>query len=186
MLNNEKWAEEVELIKNIFNQTEMIVARKWGSDMYTVNGKNVCSVGGFKNFFTIWFNNGVFLSDPAKVLISAKEGQTKALRQWRFTSKDQINKELILSYVLEAIENEKEGKSWKPERNQPYEIAGELKEYIENNLPLKEAFEALSPYKQKEYSEYIREAKREATKTARLQKITPMIIQGGGLHDKYK
>jgi len=44
----------------------------------------------------------------------------------------------------------------------------------------------LSLSKQREYSEYISEAKRETTKVTRLKKITPLIEAGKGLHDKYK
>ena len=38
----------------------------------------------------------------------------------------------------------------------------------------------------KEYCNYMNEAKREVTKISRLEKITPMIIELKGLHDKYK
>ena len=40
---------------------------------------------------------------PQKVLINAQEGTTKSMRQWRFTAKEQIDKELPLSYIKEAI-----------------------------------------------------------------------------------
>ena len=40
--------------------------------------------------------------------------------------------------------------------------------------------------KQREYSEYIIEAKREETKQKRVEKIIPMIKIGAGLNDKYK
>jgi uncharacterized protein YdeI (YjbR/CyaY-like superfamily) len=44
----------------------------------------------------------------------------------------------------------------------------------------------MTPGKQREYCEYISEAKRDATKLKRLEKIIPMIIEGVGLNDKYK
>ena len=40
--------------------------------------------------------------------------------------------------------------------------------------------------KQREYCEYIATAKRDPTKLSRLEKIKPMILNGTGLHDKYK
>ena len=48
------------------------------------------------------------------------------------------------------------------------------------------SFNNLTRYKQRKYCEHIVTAKREATKTSRLEKIKPMILQGVGLHDKYK
>ncbi len=63
-----------------------------------------------KNYFTLWFFNGVFLKDEGGFLVNAPEGVTKSLRQWRFTSKEKLNEKLILEYIYEAIENEKNGK----------------------------------------------------------------------------
>ena len=54
--------------------------------IFTLNGKNVLGIGGFKNYFTIWFFNGVFLKDEKNVLVNSQEGLTKSLRQWRFSS----------------------------------------------------------------------------------------------------
>ncbi|MGE4347330.1 MAG: YdeI/OmpD-associated family protein, partial [Flavobacteriaceae bacterium] len=51
---------------------------------------------------------------------------------------------------------------------------------------LKDAFEKLTSGKQKESTLYINEAKQEATNIKRVEKIIPMILQGVGLHDKYK
>lgn len=45
----------------------------------------------------------------------------------------------------------------------------------ENDTILKKAFEKLTPSIQKEYIIYIYEAKQEATKLIRLEKIKPMI-----------
>ncbi|MEL7473318.1 MAG: YdeI/OmpD-associated family protein, partial [Planctomycetota bacterium] len=42
------------------------------------------------------------------------------------------------------------------------------------------------PGKQRQYNEHVSEAKREETKLKRVEKIKPMILEGVGLHDKYK
>jgi uncharacterized protein YdeI (YjbR/CyaY-like superfamily) len=70
--------------------------------VYTYNGKNIFGITGFKNHFAIWFYKGVDLKDNGKVLVNAQEGITKSLRQWRFTSKSEINEKLILEYIEEA------------------------------------------------------------------------------------
>lgn len=87
MQENEKWVEELEIIASIISRLPLEKYVKWGSDVFIHNGKNVVSYGGFKNYFTIWFYNGVFLKDKYRVLVNAQEGKTKSLRQWRFTSK---------------------------------------------------------------------------------------------------
>ncbi len=53
-------------------------------------------------------------------------------------------------------------------------------------MVLKTSFNTITPSIQKDYCEYISEAKREAIKQTRLDKIIPMILKGVGLHDKYK
>ncbi len=180
------WHEELEKIAAILNKTSLEIAIKWNAEVYTLKGKNVVSYGGFKNYFTIWFYNGVFLSDPYKVLVNAQEGKTKSLRQWRMTSADEIDEKKILEYVNEAIEIEKKGLKLSPEKFQAVAIPTILQSALDENKVLKNSFESLTQGKQKEYNLYIDEAKQEATKIKRLEKIIPMILDNKGLNDKYK
>jgi uncharacterized protein YdeI (YjbR/CyaY-like superfamily) len=181
----DKWDEGLGVLRNIINKTELVETTKWGGEVYTINNKNVLGIGGFKNYFTIWFWNGVFLKDEASVLVSANEGVTKGLRQWRFTSTADINEKLILHYINEAIANEKAGLSIKPEKKEAMKcdfFEGELKK----DAKLNAAFGTFSPYKQKEFWEFMATAKQEKTKITRLEKIRPMIMDGLGLNDKYR
>ena len=100
------WASELRQLKDIILETDLIETTKWGSPVFTLNGKNIVGLAGFKNFFALWFFKGAQLKDEKKVLINAQEGKTKLMRQWRFTTQEQIDKDLILKYVLEAIEIE--------------------------------------------------------------------------------
>lgn len=186
MHNNNKWTEELEMLSNIISEMPLEKSVKWGAEVFTYNGKNVVSYGGFKNYFTIWFYNGVFLKDKYKVLVNAQEGKTKSLRQWRFTSKDEINENKIFEYIKEAIEIEKKGLKIQPEKFKPLPVPELLMNELKKDKSLKANFEKLTPGKQKEYIVYINEAKQEATKLSRLGKIKPMILQGVGLNDKYK
>ncbi|MCH4551193.1 YdeI/OmpD-associated family protein [Aestuariibaculum lutulentum] len=179
--------QELQLLHNIITSTELEETIKWNSPVYTLNGKNVIGLGAFKNHFGIWFFNGVFLKDKHHVLVNAQEDKTKALRQLRFESKNDINKNLVLSYIKEAIENQKLGKELKPKRHaKELSMPMELKDLISNNTDFKAGFASLTTYKQREYCEYISTAKREMTKLSRLEKIIPMVLQGIGLNDKYR
>ncbi len=186
MSKQNKWQEELSVLKSILESSGLEKATKWGTDVFIYKGKNIVSYGGFKNFFSIWFYNGVFLKDKHQVLVNAQEGVTKALRQWRFTSIDEINPDLILAYISEAVQNEEEGKTWKPEKSVPITIPDILQEEFDKNPPLKDAFLKLAPYKQKEYTEHITSPKKNETKLLRLQKIVPMILAGIGIHDRYR
>lgn len=174
------------MLRDIINSTELNESVKWSAPVYDLDGKNVVGLGAFKNHFGIWFFQGVFLKDDNKLLVSAQE-KTKALRQMRFTSIDEISKPVVLAYVKEAIENQKLGKEIKPERKKKITvIPKELQKEFNNNKVLHGAFKVLTPGKQREYCEHIESAKREATKQSRIEKIKPMILEGVGLHDKYK
>lgn len=186
MQDTDKWLEELELIASIVDKAPLEKTRKWGADVYTYNGKNVVSYGGFKNFFSLWFYNGVFLEDPYQVLIAASEGKTKSLRQWRFTSKEEIDEQKILKYIREAIEVEKKGWKIKPEKFTPVSMPQLLADALKEDRDLQIQFDELTPGRQKEYMLYIDEAKQETTKLKRLEKIKPMILKGNGLNDHYK
>lgn len=180
-----QWNEELILLKSIIDKTELTETTKWGRIVYVLNGKNVVGIGGFKNYFTIWFFNGAFLKDEKKVLVNAQEGITKSLRQWRFSSKEEVNEKEVLNYILEAIENEKQGKRSKPEKKERI-VSDFLNKELEQNITLAEAFKKIPLYKQHEFLEYIETAKREETKRSRIEKIKPMILKNIGLNDKYK
>ncbi len=96
------WATELEILQTIISKTNLVETIKWGAPVYTLNGKNIVGITGFKNHFALWFYKGVDLKDESNVLVNAQEGVTKSLRQWRFTSKSEINEKLILEYIEEA------------------------------------------------------------------------------------
>lgn len=182
----ERWQKELVVLSSIIRKMPLEKTIKWGSEVFTWNGKNVVSYGGFKNYFALWFYNGVFLSDPNKVLINAQEGVTRSLRQWRFQSLEELDEVSISEYILEAIEVEKKGLKHKPERFKPLPMPQMLTEALSNDPGLQEAYGKLSPGKQKEYIQYLNEARQETTKFKRLEKIVPMIAAGFGLNDRYK
>ena len=184
---NIKWYEALTILRDIIKSTDVEETIKWNAPVYSVDGKNVIGLGAFKNHFGIWFFNGVFLKDEKNLLTNAQEGRTKALRQMLFESVDDINKQAVLQYVKEAIENQKLGKEIKSDRtNKKPVITKELQNALDKDSVYKNSFNNLTPGRQREYCEYINTAKREPTKLSRLEKIKPMILQGIGLNEKYK
>lgn len=186
MLQNDSWSAELEKIAEILHKAPLEKSIKWGAEVFTFNGKNVVSYGGFRHYFAIWFFNGVFLSDPYGVLVNAQEGKTKSLRQWRFTSIKEIHEKKVLEYVKEAIAVEEKGLKMKPEKFRPAPAPLILSEAFSDDKRLKSAFDKLTPGRQKEYILYLEEARQEKTKQSRMEKIKPMILNGQGLNDRYK
>ena len=181
------FGDGLKVLRDILLKTELNEGIKWGAPVYDLNGKNVIGLGAFKHHFGVWFFNGVFLKYTQNLLVNAQEGKTKALRQMRFESINDIDKNAVLTYVKEAIANQKAGKEIKADRSKKKTIIpAEVEAAFESSADLKSAFYALTPGKQREYCDHIASAKQDATKLRRLDKIKPMIIAGVGLHDKYK
>ena len=144
-----QWKDELEILKAILAKTELVETTKWGGLIYTLNDKNIVGIGGFKSYFGIWFMNGVFLNDKAQVLVNAQEGVTKALRQWRFNSKDEIDVALVSAYIDEAIENEKKGLRHKPIKKELV-ICEFFANELKNDTEFAKSFFSFSSYKKKE------------------------------------
>ena len=176
----------MEQLRQVFLETELKEEVKWGTPHYTLNGKLLAGIAGFKNHYALWFHQGVFLKDPHKKLVNAQEGTTRGLRQWRFEAGETIEPNVVLDYIQESIENSLAGKEIKPQKKTGVDIPPFLNAAFTSNQKFDKAFKALTPGKQREYAEHIAEAKWEATKQSRLEKIIPMVIDGTGLHDKYK
>lgn len=182
-----EWKNELKRLREIANSVFLEETIKWGAPAYMVNGKNVMGIGAFKSYVGLWFHQGSFLKDEAKVLHNAQNGKTKGLRQWRFNSIEEIDTDLVKSYMIESIENQKQGMEIKVERKgKPAKLPLELIQAFDNNKELKANFEALTPGKQREYAGHIAEDKRETTRISRLEKSIPLIMEGKGLYDKYK
>lgn len=182
-----KWSTPLSQIREVLNNTPLVEEIKWGAPSYSFHNKILIGLGAFKNHMGIWFHQGVFLKDTHNKLQNAQEGKTKALRQWRLVEGDTVDKEIVLAYANEAIENCKAGKEVTPKKAaKKVSIDPILKNAFSENTTFKKAFNALPPGKQREYADHIESAKREAIQISRLEKIIPMVLSGQGLHDKYK
>ena len=180
-----QWKNILTILREIVLNTELQETEKWGMPTYTLGGKNVIGIGACKSYSGIWFFNGVFLKDKQKKLINAQEGVTKALRQWRFSSVDEIEPELIKAYIDEAINNQQAGKTIKPAKNKPLILPELLADVLQEKSKLKGCYQQFSLSKQREFADYLTQAKKEETKIRRLVMIEELILAKIGLNEKY-
>lgn len=181
------WQSALVQIRAFLKTTELQEDWKWSFPTYTLNGQNVIGVASHKKHFSVWFFQGVFLKDKHQLLRNAQEGKTKALRSLCYTEADDLKIDVLKAYTWEAIENSKAGKFVKPQRNtQPIILPTVLEDALNKNSQLQRAFKLLTLAKRRAYADHISTAKKEATQYRRLKTVTPMILEGKGLHDKYK
>jgi len=181
------WREEVTLLREIVLSTGLTETIKWGGPCYLWQQNNVVGLAAFKSYTGIWFFQGGLLDDKQQFLMNAQEGKTKAMRQWRFFSKNEILNAPIREYIFESIENFKIGKKIVATANNKVVILPQLlQSRLEVDAYLYEKWLLFSPSSQREFAEYISEAKRDTTRKDRLQKVLELIGENKNLHDKYK
>ncbi len=181
-----RWRPELEKLRDVLRSTGLEETIKWGGPCYTHDGRNVVGIGGFKSYFGLWFFQGALLDDEKGHLINAQEGKTRAMRQWRMHSAKDIRPAIIRKYVRECVDKLDAGEEIRPVRDRPVVVPTELKHAFARRKKAATAFGRLRPGLQREYANYVAEAKREDTRQRRVEKILPMIEAGKGLNDRYR
>ncbi len=178
------WQAEIKILRSILLDCKLEETIKWGQPCYRINNKNVVIIAPFKTHCDLGFFNGVSLKDEKGVLVKAGIN-TQSSRQMRFVNVQEIKKlkSVIKSYVKEAIENEKQGiKTVTTEKIEPI-IVEEFEIILKKNTPLKKAFAALTPGRQRAYLIHFSGAKQPATRIARIEKNIDAILAGRGIND---
>ena len=57
----QQWQRELRRLRKILQSTGLDETIKWGAPCYTLNGKNVVGLAGFKSYFGLWFFQGALL-----------------------------------------------------------------------------------------------------------------------------
>lgn len=179
-----KWKEGYNELRALVAECGLEEEYKWMHPCYTYHGKNIVLIHGFKDYFALLFHKGSLLKDTEDLLIQQTEN-VQAARQLRFTDVSEIEelKPIIKSYIFEAIELEKAGKQIEYKKTREYDTPEELKAAFETMPELKMAFESLTPGRQRAYLLHFGQPKQSKTRTARIEKNTPKILEGKGLND---
>lgn len=184
MMYRERWEAEIAAMRRVLAGLAINEERKWGKPTYTVDGKNIVILQGFKEYFALGFFQGALLTDPKKVLVQL--GQVQAGRVMKFTSAKDITAKAatIKAYVREAIAVERAGLRVTPRKTSDFPVPEELKERLRRDPRFKRAFEALTPGRQRSYLYHFAAAKQSATRAARIEKAMPAIFEGRGFLER--
>ena len=156
---------------------------KWGKPCYMHDGGNIVLVQEFKDFLALMFFKGALLDDPDGVL-EDQGPNTRSARRMRFASVDDVTRsaETIGAYVAAAIGVEESGAEVGPPPE--LELVDELQDRLDDDPALKEAFESLTPGRQRAYNLHVAGAKQSKTRVARVEKHVSRILEGKGLNDR--
>ncbi|MCB0647909.1 MAG: YdeI/OmpD-associated family protein [Saprospiraceae bacterium] len=179
-----RWEKELEILRSYILECGLTEECKWGMPCYTYNGANVLILAAWKEFASISFFKGVLLADSLGLLHKPGEHSHEA-RLFKFTEVKEIValEEDIKAYIYEAIEVEKAGLKIQREDKPELEYPEELLARMESDPVFRDAFEALTPGRKRGYLIHFTGAKQSATRTSRIEKYTPWIMEGKGMHD---
>ncbi len=181
----EQWQEEYQELRRILLDCELTEELKWGVPCYTFEDNNIVLIHGFKEYCAVLFFKGVLLKDEIGVLVQQTEN-VQATRQIRFTDVEEIveMEPLIKAYVNEAIDVEKAGLKVEYKETSEFNMPQEFQTKLDELPELKNAFEALTPGRQRAYLLYFSSAKQSKTREARVEKYLQQILDGKGLNDR--
>ena len=181
----EKWQEEIKKLRRIILDCQLTEELKWGVPCYTFQKSNIVLIHVFKEYCAILFIKGALLKDANGILIQQTEN-VQAARQIRFTTvRDIVKMEPILkAYIHEAIEVEKAGLKVNYKKATEFIVPEEFINKLEAVPGLQDAFEALTPGRQRAYILYFSAPKQSKTRESRVEKYIPQILNGKGLNDQ--
>lgn len=197
------WAHTLAELRRLLQQCEVVECLKWSQPCYTANGKNIVLIAAFKGYCAVSFFQGHGLTG-AHIDISAinpkylKNNQlalnellvqpgknTQQGRLIKITSNDDITqlKPIIKGLVIEAIELAQNSLSVTKPEPPKLDIPQELQQCFDQQPDVKEAFNRLTPGRQRSYLLHIGAAKQSKTKVNRIQKCIPKIKDGLGFNE---
>lgn len=182
---SQTWQAELQLLRSIILSCEVEEDFKWFKPCYRALGSNIVGLAALKDSCWVMFFKGQLLTDPKGILLKPGENSQSA-RVIKFTSCAQIRaqKATLKAYVGEAIAAEKAGLKVQFKQSKNLVYPEELTLALANNAALKQAFESLTPGRQRAYNLHFSQAKQSTTRTARIEKSMAKILAGKGLMDR--
>lgn len=179
-----RWQEEYAELRALLLSCGLMEELKWGCPCYTVNKKNVVLIHGFKDYCALLFHKGALLNDRHGILIQ-QTPNVQSARQVRFTGVKGIArlKPALIGYVNEAMALERAGSKVVLKKTKEFDMPEEFAARLKAAPALREAFEGLTPGRQRGYLLHFAAAKQSKTREARIEKHAERILRGKGLDD---
>jgi uncharacterized protein YdeI (YjbR/CyaY-like superfamily) len=163
------WSKEICLeLRSIILSSDpgMIEDWKWGPNFYC-DGM-VCGIGVFKKHVSLVFFQGTLINDKYKVFEAYKG--TVHNRHIKYTNIGQINKDQLLDYLFQSIDNNRKGKKIIEAPNKALTIPADVKQELKLQGLVK-AFENSTYSRRKELLLWVNDAKKAETRRNRIHKL---------------
>jgi len=178
------WIEGLTNLRRICLGMGLVETVKWAHPVYMHVGRNIALMAAFRTDFRLTFMNARLLTDSEGVLEpQGPNSQTPGMI--RFTAVEQVGEmaPVIQGYLRQLMDHAEAG-SKPPRVQREIEVPDELTEALDADPELAEAFQALTPGRQKSYLFNLNQAKQPATRMARIEKFRGRILEGKGLLER--
>jgi len=181
---SKKWQKELAKLRTIVLDCQLTEELKWGVPCYMLQKSNIVLIHEFKEYCAFLFFKGALLTDAKGILVQQTKN-VQATRQIRFANVQEIveMESILKAYIHQAIEVEKAGLKVDFKKTTEFDIPKEFQNKLDEMPALKEAFEALTPGRQRAYILYFSAPKLSKTREARVEKCVDLIFDGMGLND---
>ncbi|MEZ4735691.1 MAG: YdeI family protein [Caldilineaceae bacterium] len=182
---DQPWQAAFEKLRAIVLDCGLTEVLKWGQPCYTLENRNIVLMHGFKEYCALLFFKGTLLKDPQGILIQ-QTANVQAARQIRFTNVQEITamEPILKAYIAEAIAVEKAGLNVPLKETADFPMPEEFINTLEEVPGLQDAFDALTPGRQRAYLLHFSAPKQAKTRVSRIEKCVPQILKGKGLTDE--
>lgn len=178
------WIEGLNDLRRICRDMGLQETVKWAHPTYMHAGRNIAIFGAFKGDFRLSFMNPGLLNDTEGVL--ERQGpNSQTAGTIRFTDFAQVcaMEPVIRSYLQQLMDHAEAGTK-PPKVEREIDMPEELTEALDADPELAEAFNALTPGRQKSYMFNLNQAKKSETRAARIEKFREKIFSGKGAMER--
>lgn len=160
---------------------------KWSAPFFDYKGM-LGNMAAFKNHVSWGFWKAQLMKDPHGIL--SPSGETGTMFGGRANEvKDLPSKKVMVEYIKEAMRLNDEGvKVKRPPSTRsatPLEVPDDLAGALKKDKKARASFDAFTPSQQREYAEWLNDAKQEATRQKRLATAIEWIGEGKTRNWKY-
>jgi uncharacterized protein YdeI (YjbR/CyaY-like superfamily) len=182
----EPWEDVLAELRRILLGCGLTEEVKWGAPCFMADGGNVAILGPMRDSCVLSFFKGVLLSDPEGVL-EAPGANSRSARFIRFTDVAGVRamEPVVIAYVDEAAGLERAGAKvdFGKDRDE-VAVPAELAAALDGDPAFAAAFAALTPGRRRGWLIHFSGGKQPATRTSRIEKAKPRILDGKGMHDR--
>ena len=178
-----RWAEPLSLLRELLLFGGLTEDYKWGKPTYSHNGENTSILFEYKDTCAIGFFKGALMNDVEKLLVAPGE-HSQAMRMIKFKNADEVRAkaETIRLYIAEAVAIEDAGLeiAFQP---MAADMPEEFQAVLDGSPDIRQAFYALTPGRQRAYLLHFADGKQSKTRSARIEKYIPRILERKGMLD---